>query len=227
MSRDYQGEGHLVLNSGYPDRTSETAYTLSLVFDNVSVTAEGEISVSHNSCVYSHDNAVRILESVARFVKRGEIQMRFLGTAPMEEYGLCSEFPYMRYRFEYGELICEKGRMVWERTYEELTKSRAVELFRRQWTDMQRDLGDDPSPEQRSRYKKKWIREKFPGRTVTCGCFLCEYVARRHNGECSKCPIKWPKDVDEGPRCQGYPIPETDWRFAFLSEILALPVKEE
>lgn len=104
---------------------------------------------------------------------------------------------------------------------ERLTKARAIELFRQQWTDMRDRIGENPSSRERELFKDMWIDEHFPGETVDCGCFLCEYDMQQENGdECDFCPIEWPGGgcvTVEGISCHISPI----------SEILALPERKE
>ena len=103
---------------------------------------------------------------------------------------------------------------------EQLTKARAIELFRQQWTDMRDRIGENPSIYERERFKAMWNDEHFPGEKVDCSCFLCEYDRQQENGGgCDFCPIKWP-----GLSC-------TDTRstncYSPISEILALPERKE
>lgn len=104
---------------------------------------------------------------------------------------------------------------------ERLTKARAIELFRQQWSDMRDRIGENPSIYERDRFKVMWVDEHFPGEEVDCSCFLCEYDMQQENGGgCDFCPIKWPGGccVSAGHiNCLDSPI----------SEILALPERKE
>lgn len=93
-----------------------------------------------------------------------------------------------------------------------LTADEAYELHIAMWSDMQKQLGDDPSYKERCRFKRKWCEEKFPGEVVTNDCFLCEYT-EQHSVGCGECPIKW----------HGHCTGDVDYRHSTISEILALP----
>ena len=43
-----------------------------------------------------------------------------------------------------------------------LTKEKALELHRQMWSDMQKDLGDNPPRTIRGDYKRYWLRKHFP-----------------------------------------------------------------
>lgn len=103
-----------------------------------------------------------------------------------------------------------------------LTKEEAVRLFHEQWTDMQTELGDCPSPYARAQFKNIWCNRYFPGESIESNCFLCEY-ARQFVHMCSHCPIKWPLD-DCGALSEYGGV---HFMFNSISEILALPVREE
>lgn len=68
------------------------------------------------------------------------------------------------------------------------------------WTDMQTELGENPSPYQRVSYKVRWCKEHvFTGwNRPDHECFLCEFACAallRSTGPASKCdfcPIRWP-----------------------------------
>lgn len=111
---------------------------------------------------------------------------------------------------------------------ENLTREKALELHRQMWTDMQKDLGDEPSSKQRFAYKRNWIRNHFPElidenedrEIIRNNCFLCEYADEDY-GFC-ECLIDWPQG-----RCEdGYDGVE-DWRYMPISKLLALPESEE
>ena len=105
----------------------------------------------------------------------------------------------------------------------DLTREEALTLFRMMWTDMQDELGDNPDYDQRCDYKEKWINAKFPCRHVENDCFLCEYVKFKDICSCKRCPIDWGATT-----CQKYYIRgSVDWRYSPISEILALPERED
>ena len=98
-----------------------------------------------------------------------------------------------------------------------LNKTLAVALHRAMWTDMQTELGDNPTPNQRMEFKAKWVRDYFPNEYIMHNCFLCEYAFKGDTHSCSACPIRWP----EG-HCTGY---DFSYCMAPISDILALPEK--
>ena len=106
-----------------------------------------------------------------------------------------------------------------------LTKEQALEYHRWMWYDMREDLGDCPGYSDRMIYKHKWCREKFPREDILVDCCLCEY-AFQTKGNCRGCPIDW---GGSGVYCQRPFDAEggIDWRTSAISEILALPEKEE
>lgn len=115
---------------------------------------------------------------------------------------------------------------------ENLTRERALELHRQMWTDMQKDLGDEPSKTQRCNYKRRWIKNHFPeladkaNKNDDCeiihnNCFLCEYADAIY-GLC-ECPIDWPQG-----RCEDGGYENADnWQYMPISKLLALPEREE
>ena len=105
----------------------------------------------------------------------------------------------------------------------ELTKGQALELHWQMWTDMQKELGDNPSFGQRDEFKAKWCETHFPNEKVDYNCFLCEYVSQHHGDECDCCPIKWDDNcIDDCCMLGG-----VNYRYSPISEILALPVRGE
>ena len=104
-----------------------------------------------------------------------------------------------------------------------LTKEEAVRLFHEQWSDMQKELGDCPSYRERLIFKRDWCEKRFPGETICAYCFLCEYMRHKASySTCNFCPIVWPLD-----ECSSSSIIGTNWRLSPISEILALPIREE
>ena len=112
----------------------------------------------------------------------------------------------------------------------ELTREKALELHYQMWGDMQNDLGDNPLPVLRAKYKAGWILKHFPGQKVLYNCFLCEFVGRSYYGttKCWNCPINWDSlAVDNKGYCFEEYIGGGDEGSIYLdapiSEILALP----
>lgn len=80
----------------------------------------------------------------------------------------------------------------------DLTREEAVRLFHKQWSDMQKNLGDIPTADDRLKYKRRWcaLHKRF----ALNSCFLCKYVQQemtRHGIVssllyCHMCPIAWP-----------------------------------
>lgn len=70
-----------------------------------------------------------------------------------------------------------------------LTREKALELHRKMWSDMRKDLGDCPSHFERIEYKENWCNcNGYAG--ILNDCFLCEYV-EKYNLPCDDCPIDW------------------------------------
>lgn len=106
----------------------------------------------------------------------------------------------------------------------ELTREEAIKLHREMWTDMQAELGDNPSYQERVVFKKKWVEEHFPGEHVNSDCFLCEYaqhVTKDSFTRCRNCPIAWNSGLF--PKCKS---DGADYRYSPISVILALPERE-
>ena len=99
-----------------------------------------------------------------------------------------------------------------------LTRKEALRLHREMWSDMQKELGDNPRADKRVIFKQKWCDKHFPTTVVECDCFLCAYTFGTLGETCyDGCPISWPNG-----RCikNGY------YYIAPISEILALPERE-
>lgn len=96
-----------------------------------------------------------------------------------------------------------------------LTKEEAIFYHRQMWSDMQKELGDNPNETDRIHFKKDWVCSHFPEERIFNNCFLCEYTSFKRL-DCDKCPIKW-----NGDYCGTYYIR------APISELLALPEREE
>jgi hypothetical protein len=102
------------------------------------------------------------------------------------------------------------------------------------WTDMQKELGDNPDAAHRACFKRKWCQEHFPEDGVYNDCFLCAYAIPEWNkrkdedtDSCTKfCPIDWAKAglVDCCSECDGG---GEFYEHAPISEILDLPERED
>lgn len=111
----------------------------------------------------------------------------------------------------------------------DLTREKALELHRQMWSDMQKDLGDNPTRDERWQYKEDWIQAHFPNEHVYNLCFLCEYCANQQfsirgdfDYDFCICPIEWPRG-----RCEeGWADDECRWDYMSISKLLALPERE-
>ena len=88
------------------------------------------------------------------------------------------------------------------------------------WSDMQKELGDNPIDTRRIRYKAEWVEEHFPGKYIDNDCFLCEYI-RQTEGKCYSCPVVWPEEP-VGYCCSG----DLNYYTMPISQLLALPESE-
>lgn len=105
-----------------------------------------------------------------------------------------------------------------------LTRERALKLHRQMWSDMQKELGDNPFSLARTEYKHQWCDKYFPEEHIQNNCFLCEYALNMDlttSSKCSHCPIKW----DFGDCFEGY-YWKKSYRNMPISELLALPEKQ-
>lgn len=89
------------------------------------------------------------------------------------------------------------------------TREEAIKWHRKMWTEMRDMEGDDCYVNARTKFKKKYVQENFPGVDVTNDCFLCCYALNtaldnleEKFGEsvdkglglaikCKYCPLKW------------------------------------
>lgn len=116
-----------------------------------------------------------------------------------------------------------------------LTKEQALELHMQMWSDMLKALGDNPFPNERFSFKRKWIEEHFPNEDVDSDCFLCEYA--RHVTKdpfiirCYNCPIAWNSSIRPDCKPGAWLVASSaiavDFRYSPISVILALPVRED
>ena len=119
-----------------------------------------------------------------------------------------------------------------------LTREEALKLHRQMWTEMQEELGDGATVDDREDFKRKWCREHFPDKNINNHCFLCEYVNHYCCTKrlCRRCPIDWSslsRDADKDYTCcadyKGNVIDPCNaeiFLVAPISEILALPERE-
>lgn len=105
-----------------------------------------------------------------------------------------------------------------------MSEEMAVRLHRMMWSDMQKELGDNPSVKERAQFKFAWIHEHFPSESIANDCWLCEYassVVKPGDSEsyCKYCPISWPNC-----HCNtsGFSYAKEP-----ISEILALPTRNK
>ena len=109
-----------------------------------------------------------------------------------------------------------------------LTREEALRLHRQMWSDMQKELGDDPSFGDRLVYKKRWCCEHFPDEKVHSDCFLCEYceqIVLDDDVCCSDdCIIDWRDPSGKNPDCCRGIVTYMD---SPISVILALPERKE
>ena len=105
-----------------------------------------------------------------------------------------------------------------------LTKEEAICLFRRQWSDMQMALGDNPTYGGREVYKGEWCRLHGFSH-VAENCFLCEWVMQNKT-ICDFCPIDWnfDKQNKQGNYCLFGTVCHSH---SPISEILALPERKQ
>ena len=100
-----------------------------------------------------------------------------------------------------------------------LTREEALKYHRQMWTDMQKALGDNPSPHKRTKFKVDWCEKHLPDNEIYAHCFLCEYLRQNHIG-CHRgkgCLVKWPN---------GGCLDDICYESASISVILALPERE-
>lgn len=101
-----------------------------------------------------------------------------------------------------------------------LTREEALRLHRQMWSDMQKELGDCPTYEERNDFKARWCLEHTPENIPRANCYLCEYTTQIDGYKCRcNCPIVW--------GIYGCIDGKVDYRCSPISEILALPEREE
>ena len=107
-----------------------------------------------------------------------------------------------------------------------LTRERALELHREMWSDMQKELGDNPRDTSRYAFKEKWCKEHFPNEKILAHCFLCEYTVDKsgETADCDRCPILWGSEKEKSRYyCSSF---DTDYATDPISVILALPERD-
>lgn len=102
----------------------------------------------------------------------------------------------------------------------ELTDAEILCLHKWMWSDMKRELGDNPRPTDRTYYKRIWCTEHKLN--IPHNCFLCLNAERYDpklgvKQECDQCLVKWPAE-----KCY------SDYFFLFkrIGDILNLPTRE-
>ena len=107
-----------------------------------------------------------------------------------------------------------------------MSEEMAIKLHRMMWSDMQKELGDTPDLRARNKFKEKWCAFHFPDDHISFNCFLCDYCGHSGgNKGCNNCPVEWPDSTCSS--AFGQPPVKTDYRFAPISEILALPTRNK
>lgn len=102
----------------------------------------------------------------------------------------------------------------------ELTREEALKLHRQMWSDMQKELGDCPTREERIEFKHYWCLDHTPESLPKSWCYLCEYTKQIIPYDCANsCPIDW-----GGRDCM---YGKVDYRYSPISKILALPERKE
>lgn len=102
-----------------------------------------------------------------------------------------------------------------------LTREEAIKFHKLMWMEMQDELGDNPSHDEREKFKKSWCKEHL-GFEIENNCVLCEFTQQSprmwHDVDCHKCPIDW-KSSRVWIACEGDGV---CWYKSPISEILAL-----
>lgn len=106
----------------------------------------------------------------------------------------------------------------------ELTKEKALELHRQMWSDMRKELGDNPSYLERLVFKNEWCKN-YGFMDVYASCFLCEYSVQHHpiRGKGCNCPIDW-KQLTGIESCSS---DRGGYDESAISDILNLPERVE
>lgn len=106
-----------------------------------------------------------------------------------------------------------------------LTREQALKFHRQMWSDMQRELGDNPSFRARLEFKEEWCKDNgFVN--IDTNCFLCEYsIQHKVDPLFCNCLIDW-KPLTGRNYCMNEKNDVYDYRDAPISEILRLPERE-
>lgn len=105
-----------------------------------------------------------------------------------------------------------------------LTREEALKYHRQMWSDMQKELGDEPSHVDRVDFKYDWCKKHFPNEYVCNDCFLCEYNIQHGEELCEDaCLIDWTDSTGKNTGCFGS---GTDYAKSPISVILALPERK-
>lgn len=101
-----------------------------------------------------------------------------------------------------------------------LTDAEILCMHKWMWTDMQKALGDNPSPSDRIDYKDIWCDER--DLIIPHNCFLClnaqRYDPKQGNvRNCDQCLVVWP---DGNCHSTGF------FLYSKISDILDLPTRE-
>lgn len=121
-----------------------------------------------------------------------------------------------------------------------LTKEKALKLHREMWGDMQKELGDNPSEQDRCDFKYDWVErhgyvDKYGISNIMDNCFLCEFAIGKRRSfttmRCNYCPIDWSELTDSSSDLHGFCIDIDDsgyevWQVAPISKILELPERK-
>lgn len=113
----------------------------------------------------------------------------------------------------------------------ELTDKKALELHRQMFSDMQKYFGNNPPPDVRLAFKKRWCEVHVPDMSIRNYCFLCQYATEEYarRGEYINmcftcCPIDWKKAGLTD--CCDEKMGGEFYHYAPLDKIINLPERE-
>ena len=108
---------------------------------------------------------------------------------------------------------------------EKLTKEQALKFHRQMWSDMKKELGNNPSSKARQKFKEEWCKDN--GFVDIAGdCFLCEYVIQHNTDPFScNCLIDW-KPLTGGSFCTRVGNGGYSYKDAPINKILELPERK-
>jgi len=111
----------------------------------------------------------------------------------------------------------------------ELTDAEILCLHKWMWSDMQKELGDNPGAKERIEFKSDWCEEHRV--LIRHNCFLCEHAGedRFYCAVCKNCLVVWPDGSCYSN--QDGTIPEEYYANSYylnapISDILDLPTRE-